>query len=149
MRRRLDKMQKLVRFREFQESLVANAMRQRIAETREAHEAHDVALGEVDVASGWKARALNDGHLDVGFYGAALGNEQHAVDRCEAARSSAEESQQRTDDATDLWCTASSATRVSRERERAEERRIAGIEEKRDFDQLADLLLSKKAGKHD
>lgn len=149
MTQRLSKMQKLVRYREFQESLAANAMHQRLEETTQASEAHDQALGDVEQAGVWKARIVNDGNIDIGLYGYALGNEQRAVERCDAAKSDLDASQQRAGEAKDAWLDATSATRVSRERETAEGRRVAASEEMRTYDQLGDLLLSKQVLKHD
>lgn len=149
MKQRLNKMQKLVRFREFQESLATNAMHRQLEETQRANDVHDKALGDVDQAALWKARIVNEGSIDIGLYGFALGNEQQAVERRDAAKSDLDASQKQADEAKDAWLDATSATRVSRERELSETRRVAGVEEKQVFDQLTDLLLSKQAATHD
>lgn len=149
MKQRLVKMRKLVRFREFQESIASNSMHSRLEEARQAGDAHDRASSDVDVAGRWKARIVDEGDIDIGLYGFALDNEQRAVERCGAAKSELDASRKLADDARDAWLDATSATRVSRERELAEDRRVAGAEEMRIFDQLGDLLLSKRVAGHD
>lgn len=149
MTQRLGKMQKLVRYREFQESLAASAMHQRLDEVSQSSDAHDKAVDEVDQAGVWKARIVSEGNIDIELYGFALGNEQLAVERCEAAKSDLDASQQRAGEAKEAWLEATSATRVSRGREKAEDLRAAATEEMRTYDQLGDLLLSKQVLKHD
>lgn len=149
MKQRLNKMQKLVRFREFQESLASNSMHRAIEDAQRAGDVHGQALNDVDQAGHWKSRIVNDGAIDIGLYGFALGNEQKAVERCDVAKSELDARQQLADEARGSWFDATTATRVSRERELAESHRVAGVEEMKIFDQLGDLLLSKQAAKHD
>jgi hypothetical protein len=56
---------------------------------------------------------------------------------------------QRTGAAQERWRDAAAATRVSSQRDRRERLALAALEEKRTFDQLGDLLLSRKETSHD
>lgn len=149
MTQRLDKVRKLVRFREFRESTAADGMRQRLVETRQAVRALDVAQAAVDEAESWKARSFAGGNIDVVLYGFALENEQEMVGRRDAATSDLKDSRERMEVAGNHWHEAASATRVARERALAESRLVMDIEDKRMFDQLSDLLLSRQGDRHD
>lgn len=149
MNRRLDKMRKLVRFREFRESMAADSMRQRLAEAKEASRTLDSAQEAVEEAESWKARSLSGGSVDIGLYGFALENEQETMARRDAARSDLEDCRQRTENAASQWREAATASRVVRERALAESRLAMEIGEKRMFDQLGDLLISRKADSND
>lgn len=149
MTRRLDKVRKLVRFREFRESTAADGMRQRLVETQQAAHALDVAQAAVDEAESWKARSLAGGSIDVGLYGFALESEREMAGRRDAAKSDLEDSRERMEDAGNRWREAALATRVARERVLAESRMAMEIGEKRMFDQLGDLLLSRQGDRRD
>lgn len=152
MKQRVDKLRKLIRFREFQESLAADSVRQAFEEANQAARAHEQAEALVDEAGSWKLRALAGGDVDIGLYGFALANEQEAVERCAEAETVREDSRRRTLEAQERWRSAASATRVSRERELAGARAVGEIEEKRMFDQLGELLLARRGdvgGRHD
>lgn len=149
MTRRLDKVRKLVRFREFRESTAADGMRQRLVETRQASHALEAAQAAVDEAESWKARSLAGGSIDVVLYGFALENEREMAERRDAATSDLEDSREHMEDAGKHWREAASATRVARERVLAESRLGMDLEEKRMFDQLGDLLLSRHGDRHD
>lgn len=149
MNRRLDKMRKLLRFREFRESMAADGMRQRLAEAQQASRALDLAQKAVEDAESWKARSVAGGSVNIGLYGFALENEQEMMELRDAAKGDLEDSRQRTEDAGSQWREAATATRVARERALAESRLVVEIGEKRMFDQLGDLLISRKADPND
>lgn len=149
MKQRLNKMQKLVRFREFQESLATNAMHRKLEETKQASDTHEQALTAVDQAAHWKGRIVGEGTIDIGLYEFALSNEQQAVEHRDIAKSELDTRREHEDEAKAAWLSATTASRLSRERRFSESRRIAENDEKQVFDQLGDLLLSKRVSLHD
>lgn len=149
MSRRLDKMRKIVRFREFRESMAADSMRQRLAEAQQASQAFDSAQNAVDDAESWKARAVAGGSVDVGLYGFALEDQNEKMERRDAAKDDLEGSRKRVEEAAGQWRDAASETRVARERTVAEKRLFMDASEKQVFDQLGDLLISRRTGSDD
>lgn len=149
MSRRFDKLGKLVRFREFQEAMAANVMRQRLVETHRASCAFDSAQEAVKDAESWKVRAVVGGSVDIGLYDFALENQQETMVRRDAAECDLEGSRQRMEDAAGQWRDAASATRAAGERAAVERRLVVGAGEKRVFDQLGDLLVSRRLGSDD
>lgn len=149
MNRKASKVQKLVRLNEFREDLASDAVRRRLAEEADARAAHGVAEAAVDALGEWKSRAQADGGLDIALYQLALGVEQHAMAHSAALKTALTESEQRTGAAQEQWRAAAAATRVSSQRDRRERTALASREEKRVFDQLGDLLLSRQETSHD
>jgi hypothetical protein len=149
MTRKPSKIRKLVRLNEFHEELASDSVRQRLAEEAEARDAHGAAEAAVEALGAWKSRAQADGGLDIGLYQLALNAERQAMAHCESLRTALSESVQRTGAAQERWRDAAAATRVSSQRDRRERLALAALEEKRTFDQLGDLLLSRKETSHD
>lgn len=149
MNRKASKVQKLVRLNEFREELASDAVRRRLAEEADAQAAHGEAEATVAAVGEWKSRAQADGGLDIALYQLALGIEQQAMAHSATLKTVLTESQERTQVAQERWREATAATRVSSQRDRRERSAFAALEEKRAFDQLGDLLLSRQEKPHD
>ncbi|HRO63588.1 hypothetical protein [Thermomonas sp.] len=151
MKRRLDKVRKLVRFREFRESVAVAEVRQRLVEMHQASRVLDSARFAMEDAEFWKERSLAGECIDMNRYAFALEGERQAMNRHEAAERELEDRQRYAGEAAGQWRQAASATHAARDRMCLENQREMEIVEKRMFDQLSDLLLSRRTGmdRHD
>lgn len=143
MTRRPGKVQRLVRLNEFREEQASLAMQQRLGEAREAERAHADAKQAAERVGESKTQAQADGRLDLARYQAALGLEHRALEHAESLRAEHAACETRSDAARQDWNAAASATRVSDQRARRERAALSTFLEKKDFDHLSDLLLTR------
>lgn len=144
MNRKPGKIQRLVRLNEFREEQAGLAMQQRLGEAREAERAHAEAKAAAEHVGESKTQAQADGRLDLARYQAALGLEHRALEHAEALRADHAACETRSEIARQDWNAAASATRVSDQRARRERVTYSTFLEKKDFDHLSDLLLTRQ-----
>lgn len=143
MTRKPSKVKKLVRLNEFRKDSASAVVRQRLGEEHDARQTHRLAVATLEGLGQWKTHTNVNGALDLGLYELALQAEQQAEAHCESTEQALVDSRARTDAAQEHWRKSIAATRVSSQRDRRERQAVASREEKRGFDELSDLLLTR------
>ena len=141
MSRSPDRMQRLVRLRQFREEIAEGVQRTAAAAVREAEHVHEQALAAAEAIGAWKVRAGSDA-IDLGFYQAAIAAEAVAMDNEAARRRERDEASTASNRAIDALREAALGHRVARQRHERLQAEAAIANEKREFDQLNDLTAA-------
>jgi hypothetical protein len=135
-----NRMQRLVRLKQFREEIADGQLRNALGEERRAAESLDSAIQSVEGIGAWKQRA--GGGLDIAFYEVVLAAEAQAMDRSEAATRELRSAEGLTGAAKDALAQAALGHRAARHRHERIDAELRSADEKREFDQMSDLTAS-------
>jgi hypothetical protein len=132
-----NRMERLVRLKQFREELADGRLRDALMAERRASEALDSAIERVEGIGAWKQRA--GGGLDIAFYEAVLAAEAHAMEGSDAARRELDAAEGGSGQARAALAQAALGHRAARHRHDRIDAELRSADEKREFDQLSDL----------
>ena len=141
MSRRPNRMQRLVRLKQFREEVADGQLRVAAAAEREAEGARDHAVETMEAIGEWKLRSGAPA-IDLGFYQVAIAAEAGAMERADAAGRELGESREAREHAGAALSQAALAHRAARNRSERLRLQALAEQEKREFDQMSELMAS-------
>ena len=146
MSRTPNRMQRLVRLRQFREEVADNGLRAAKSTETRAAETHRGAVSEMEAIGAWKQHG-NGGALDLAFYQVAIGVEAGAMERVDEAGQALASSETASARAGEVLVNAALSHRAAQKRSARVHRALAEAAEKREFDQMSDLNASRRGEK--
>jgi hypothetical protein len=143
MSRSPDRMQRLVRLRQFREEIAEGVQRTAAAAVREAEQIHEQALATAEAIGAWKVREGAQS-IDLGYYQAAIAAEAVAMDDVARRKNERDEADAASNRAIDALRDAALGARVARQRHGRLQAEAAMEHEKREFDQMSDLAAANR-----
>jgi hypothetical protein len=143
MSRSPDRMQRLVRLRQFREEIAEGVQRTAAAAVREAEQVHEQALAAAEAIGAWKVRAGAES-IDLGFYQAAIAAEAVAMENATQRERELDDASGASTRAIEALRDAALGHRVARHRHERLQAEAAIAEERREFDQLSDLTAASR-----
>lgn len=143
------KVDRLVRLDHFNQERAEGSLRQASVTLAESERAHGEAVSAMEGLGAWKANVDGRGGLDLAMYQAVLSLEATAMTECDTLKAGVEENEAILEAARDSLRRAAMSSRVSERRQLARRADAAVVEEKKAFDQIADVWLNNREARHD
>ena len=143
------KVDRLVRLDHFNQERAEGSLRQASVILAESERAHRDATSAMEALGAWKANVDVRGGLDLAMYQAVLTLEATAMTECDTLKTGVEENERSVEAARDSLRDAAMSSRVSERRQHTRRAEAAAVEEKKSFDQIADVWLNNREARHD
>lgn len=134
--------ERLTRWRHFQEELATSALREGIHAASEAASALQLATAELESLAGRKSEGMSSGRIDLGFYGQLLAYESAALAERERKLVEQTRCNRLLREHQEAVVTAKSQSKVAEARQRRYLVTARDRDEKRVFDLLADQWVA-------
>jgi hypothetical protein len=143
------KVDRLVRLDHFNQERAEGSLRQASVMLVESEREHREAILAMEGLGAWKSNVDARGGLDLAMYEAVLTLEATAMTECNTLKADMEESERGVEAARDSLREAATSSRVSERRQKTRRAEAAVVEEKKIFDQIADVWLNNREARHD